>query len=145
MTEVPDDPRIAVLILYPGIKSLPHADRVPRLPDLYQRILGDNLATRHGVTDDGQQLTFYVNADAKTLRHDPNPVATRLWHALDPAVPDAETLYGTAIVVGKDGDADADVPAAVVETCQKIFRQVEIERHKRALRELRKQQQGENK
>jgi hypothetical protein len=63
-----------------------------------------------------------------------NPVASRLYHSYSPTST-RESLYGTAIVMGADGDADASVPESVITRWRRVARECEVEGYVRGLRE----------
>jgi hypothetical protein len=135
MTPTPDeDDRIAVIIIRPGSPAAEPSHIDPDV-SLYQRILDTEYVDGvHARTESGEPITFYLG-DTSAIDDAPaNPVATRLWHGYNPGST-RETLYGTCIVMGANGDADADVPESVVRRFRRIAREVEVEGYVEQLRE----------
>jgi hypothetical protein len=85
-------------------------------------------------TESGEPITFYISDTTALDDRPPNPVASRLYLSYNSASK-RETLYGTCIVMGASGDADADVPESVVKRFRRIALEVEVEGHVRQLRE----------
>lgn len=119
------DKRIRALVLYATSDAEPYPVRIDPDPQLYQSIVGGYLEAVHGETPADERVVFYVNEEGRIHDMPINPVATRLWHRLNPAA--EQSLRGNVVVVGADGPEDADLPVVAAEAARLVHHELLVE------------------
>lgn len=116
------DTRILALTVYADSEAEPYPVRIDPDAELYQGIVGGYLEAVYGTTPDGSRVVFYVNEEGYLHDLPINPVATTLWHRLNPAA--GQPLRGNVVVVGADGPDDADLPVVAAETARLVHHEL---------------------